>query len=298
MSHILTGAQNVLIGNLSNSSTVDRDQLNSYTVYYRTERKPEYYHITGTEEEEAEYEQYDELGRGDFTADDRVYYPPAGPGEGEHKFRINYGQKTVFTAQLRSQTPGGSQRITVIGYSGKYSAEAWKQDFQRLFGVPSGKVVPLHAINRRSRIPLLIFTGNLVPVAHFIKSLPQIARMYLVSMKIQLCCVSLEVPWMDPTLSIFCRGPIGPRYYEGTSIITLDKLPTDVEMLKEDVLSRRLGQLGCDLILDRKVARALSTSCRFSNHKISESNLFMMNKTITLGGMDTAPATHSTIGVK
>ncbi|KAL0571634.1 hypothetical protein V5O48_010327 [Marasmius crinis-equi] len=124
MSQILTGAQNVSIGSLPNLSTVDGDQHNSYTVYYGTEPKPRYYYITGTEEEEAEYEQYDELRRGDFTADNGDYCPPAGPGEGEHKFSINYGQKTVFTAQLRSQTPGGSRRITVIAYNGRNSVEA------------------------------------------------------------------------------------------------------------------------------------------------------------------------------
>ncbi|KAL0571635.1 hypothetical protein V5O48_010328 [Marasmius crinis-equi] len=115
----------------------------------------------------------------------------------------------------------------------------------------------------------------------------------------KLCCVSLEELWMDPTRGIFCRGPIGPTCYEGTSIITLDKLPTDVEMLKEDVLLRRLGQLGCDLVLDRKVAGALGADWSESRYTISESNSFMIDSTtITLGQARKSRMALSTTGVK
>ncbi|KAL0573336.1 hypothetical protein V5O48_008614, partial [Marasmius crinis-equi] len=104
----------------------------------------------------------------------------------------------------------------------------------------------LVAINL-SRIPMLVLTGDLVPVAHLADRVGKMGEVYLGALAHQMGCWGDGTLWMDTSRGVFCRGPKGPRWSMRWTD-QLDNLPSDTELVKEDVLLRylasRLGDRG------------------------------------------------------
>ncbi|KAK1220755.1 hypothetical protein PQX77_016469 [Marasmius sp. AFHP31] len=244
------GNQNNNTGGGSQNVNYGGDQFNYH--YTGVERRSRYF-ITGTDEEEAEYEQYTEIRRCDFVADNYVKHT----GPGQHTFSSRFEGKFAFTGKLR--LGGRNEPITVVSYEGPTAGDKWKEDFQAASGIPNERMASLIGINR-SKIPLLIFTGSLLPLQHFIDQVGELGKQYLASMRIQLCCTDNAEVWMDPRQGILCRGPRGPPVSSMClDILTLEKLPADIELLKETVLFRSITNLKIDgLRVDRKVVESLS----------------------------------------
>ncbi|KAJ8075237.1 hypothetical protein PM082_019570 [Marasmius tenuissimus] len=246
------GSQNNNSGSGSQNVNYGGDQFNYH--YTTTERRARYF-ITGTDEEEAEYEQYTEIRRCDFLADDYEKHT----GLGQYAFSTRFDGRMAFTGKLRLESR--NEPITVVSYEGPAARYNWKEDFQKVSGLPSSRMAPLVGINR-SKIPLLIFTGSLLPLQHFVDQVSELGKQYLASMRIQLCCIDVADLWMDPRRGIFCRGPRGPRVQSTSidgNILTLEKLPVDIELLKETVLFRYISNLKIDAQrVDRKLVESLS----------------------------------------
>ncbi|KAL0569570.1 hypothetical protein V5O48_012392 [Marasmius crinis-equi] len=161
MSDYFRNARHFSIGEYSTFNTVQGDQYNHTTIIRKltTETKPRLW-ITGSEEQESEFAQYDEVKRGDIRI--ACYIHRSTPSD-----LARYCAKDVFTGKIARGAEKGS-RLTVVSYTGRdaqvkiYSGTAKAQ---------------LLAINR-SKIPLLIFTGDLVPARDFMKDTGPLGQVY------------------------------------------------------------------------------------------------------------------------
>ncbi|KAL0564855.1 hypothetical protein V5O48_017183 [Marasmius crinis-equi] len=225
--------RNITIGDNANLSTVHGDQI----IHYNTEMKKGRF-IVGTEEEEAEYAEFSEVKRGDVAAFRTVHHDDGWEYDSEgRRIRkwVEY-ERTVVTGEVR--IGGVASKCTVASYSGEGAEEGWKKDFQRLCGTRRPENAQLVAINL-SRIPMLVLTGNLVPLAHLADRVGEIGRRYLLRLALQMGCWRDSSLWLDTSRGVFCRGPKGP-WWDGRQM-ELDNLPLDAELVNEDVLLRYLA---------------------------------------------------------
>ncbi|KAL0572645.1 hypothetical protein V5O48_009319 [Marasmius crinis-equi] len=253
VSEYFKDSRHLSIGDNGNFSTVHGDQHNAYYLHTGTGallQKKKF--IVGTEEEEAEYGEFPEIQRGECVAirnicrsDARWRYD-----EEQRKYVEWRGERTVVAGDVRFGAV--ASRCTVVQYSGQEAGELWKEDFCRLSGVRRPEKAQLVAINL-STIPMLILTGDLVPLAHLKNRVGKIGRTYLRALAMQMGCFADDSLWMDTSRGVFCRGPRGPWcYLKGD--FDFGGLPLDTELLKEDVLVRYLASRK----QDRKVIQGLS----------------------------------------
>ncbi|KAJ8083385.1 hypothetical protein PM082_009257 [Marasmius tenuissimus] len=149
--------------------------LGSYTINYdnrviQQTRSTYRRHVRGTEEEEAEYAEYGEYRHGDIQLlkmidCERVFDRRTG--------RFIECKRCIFVGKVMSGEGIGTI-VTVEAYEGSDAPEAWKQRFlclatgQSLFRrVDNAHLLALN----RSKIPLLIFSGGLIPLEQFGESL-------------------------------------------------------------------------------------------------------------------------------
>ncbi|KAL0568104.1 hypothetical protein V5O48_013887 [Marasmius crinis-equi] len=267
-------AQNVAIRDNANFSTVHGDQI----IHYNAEAKKGRF-IVGTEEEEAEYSEFSEVKRGDVIASRNVYRNSSWCFDEEQWKWVEYEQ-TVVTGKVR--VGGMVSKCTVASYSGEGAEEVFGRGGKKTFdgsvelGESDGVLrqvldsqrprrcpenAQLVATNL-SRIPMLVLTGDLVPMAHLADQVGDLGQRYLVSLAGQMGCRWDYSLWMDTSRGVFCRGPQGP-FWLG-SRLELDNLPLDAELVKEDVLARYLSsRLG-----DRGVVEWLSRNWNYDPSRV------------------------------
>ncbi|KAG7090028.1 hypothetical protein E1B28_011649 [Marasmius oreades] len=100
----------------------------------------------------------------------------------------------------------------------------------------SGREIPLFGYNKSS-VPSLILCGELVPFAQMEPRMGSVGLFYIQLLRNSLGCTINEL-WMDPTQGRFCRGPIGPKCWDWPKRDFSVIVPSDVEFLKEDVITR------------------------------------------------------------
>ncbi|KAK1223987.1 hypothetical protein PQX77_013123 [Marasmius sp. AFHP31] len=206
-----------------------------------------YRYIRGTEEEEAEYNEYHEIKRGDIRL---------------HKM-IHRGRREVLDVKTLEFVPIGSERSTFIGeiisgdqkgtvvvveaYEGSEAPEDWRKSFviySRHLCVNNAHLLAL----TRSKVPLLIFLGGLVPITHFGKNIGPLGRMYVYSLfrysrsGKQLNWLDWTgTTWVDPARGMICRGPLGPADSDHElstlygAYLDVENLPPAIELLEEDI---------------------------------------------------------------
>ncbi|KAG7090161.1 hypothetical protein E1B28_011769 [Marasmius oreades] len=222
--------------NRSHFSNVGRDQ-NNYTTIHQTivqtrgKRK--------AKKDVIDLSDYTEIKRGDIYKDKDVCY--------SWRLCSNASGTTeaaVYTAEIMIAGRFGTNKFTVKTYHGRNAMKEWKRDFQRCSQDWRGNV-PVFGYSKTT-VPLLIFHGELVPLAHIEPQLVRFAGFYYVNLLIgSLGCTPNEL-WMDPIRGKFCRGPIGPEcrgpYYDRGAIT----IPSDVEFLGEDMVVRYLSNTQYD----------------------------------------------------
>ncbi|KAG7097658.1 hypothetical protein E1B28_004986 [Marasmius oreades] len=181
------------------------------------------------------------------------------------RFRVD---RTICAAKIRGEQGSG---FTVISYSGpekdeveasvfdlsceyKELLQAWKEDFQRFSKATNTMKMQLFGINR-STIPLLIFYGELVPLAHLWDRVGRFGKAYTRALSLNMDWGDSEI-WIDPAQGTLVHGVEGP-YCDLLFLnfpTTNETLPSSVELLlDEDVCFRYLSRLPLDKDFDRRV---------------------------------------------
>ncbi|KAF9256066.1 hypothetical protein L218DRAFT_1007855 [Marasmius fiardii PR-910] len=232
----LTGATGVKI-NQAHFSNIGRDQHNYYAV-----QNPMFYNRRKRRKVEAdliELSEFTEVKRGDIYKDKDV----------GNSWRLRSNEKdateaAVYLADIAIPSRFRTNKFTVKTYRGRQAMKEWRRDFLRCSKDWRGNV-PLYGYSRSS-VPLLIFHGELVPLAHIEARLGNMGMFYIDLLRSSLGCAANEL-WMDPAKGRFCRGPTGPECFENYLDHDDIAIPSDVEFLNDDILIRYFSEKQDDL---------------------------------------------------
>ncbi|KAJ8087391.1 hypothetical protein PM082_006221 [Marasmius tenuissimus] len=119
-------------------------------------------YIRGTEEEEAEYEEYGEYKRGDIELLERIHHE-ARVFDRRRGCHIEC-ERSIFVGKVLTGEGKGAI-VTVESYQGREAPAKWKESFASYSVHLYVNNAQLVALNR-SKVPLLIFSGGLVPIAY------------------------------------------------------------------------------------------------------------------------------------
>ncbi|KAK1234277.1 hypothetical protein PQX77_002523 [Marasmius sp. AFHP31] len=205
--------------------------------------------IQGTEEEEERYAEYGEYKHGDIQIigaihSERVKKTRYDPTTG---LRVPVDcERSIVLGKIVSGEGIGTI-VTVESYEGEDAPKEWKQ---RFLCHTTGKSffrrnesAHLLALNR-SKVPLLIYSGGLVPVAHFCGNFGWLGVIYFDSLSEQWGSNKhWSGLWMDPARGAICQGPDGPEGEVPFHYVPISnlKLPSTVDLLQEDVFLRFLA---------------------------------------------------------
>ncbi|KAJ8087411.1 hypothetical protein PM082_006241 [Marasmius tenuissimus] len=163
--------------------------VNNNTVIQQ--KRSTYRYIRGTEEEEAEYEQYGEYKRSEIRLHQMIsrgrletYDPMAG-----HCVPIGC-ERSTFLGEIVSGDQKGTM-VIVEAYEGSEAPEDWKQSFITYSRHLCLKNAHLVALNR-SKVPLLIFLGGLLPITHFGRNMGPLGRLYVRTLYVSSTCSTIE----------------------------------------------------------------------------------------------------------
>ncbi|KAJ8092467.1 hypothetical protein PM082_023720 [Marasmius tenuissimus] len=205
------------------------------------QKRPIRWHIRGTEEEEAEYDQYGEYRRSDIRLIQLLQH------ENLERMDRETGQfvpldceRSIFLAEVLTGV-GKGMLVTVVSYEGQDAPEKWKNTFQHYSGHLYASNAHLLGLNR-SKVPLLILLGELVPATVFIQKMGNLQRLYISSLhwRRPWNCGAEEL-WLDGRRGVICRGPEGPHTGLPRWTFEIEDPISSVDILKEDVLMRYLA---------------------------------------------------------
>ncbi|KAG7097616.1 hypothetical protein E1B28_004950 [Marasmius oreades] len=207
-------------------------------------------YVEGQKKERRIYDEFPDIQRGlvhrlkDLAHKDRLLRWNSSLMNYEVEFTV---ERTTSTAKIH----GDSSSFIVVSYKGQDAEKAWKKDFREFSETTNTTTMQLFGINR-SKIPLLIFFGELVPLAHL--SLGQFGRGYASTFAFwNMSCEEAEI-WIDPKQGTLVRGVEGPHCDLDCFIFTARALPPSVELLlQEDVCFRYFSRLPLDKEFDRRV---------------------------------------------
>ncbi|KAL0564478.1 hypothetical protein V5O48_017568, partial [Marasmius crinis-equi] len=220
-------------------------------------RKPLWIRLLG--KKDSEYDQYEEVKRGDVELIREVSsHVPRHWNYiwGQYAYRDSKCTKTISIGQIVGR---GDSKMTIVGYEGPEAQKEWKRDFRQFSGTLRAKNAHLLAVNQ-SKIPLLIFTSELIPAAQFLDNVGPLVQLYLFAlMGLRLGCWWNEL-WIDPHRGVLCRGPEGPeaKSWVWTHISFEDSMdtPSSVELLRDEICTRFLVGLESKVV-DRRVVSGL-----------------------------------------
>ncbi|KAG7097611.1 hypothetical protein E1B28_004945 [Marasmius oreades] len=163
-------------------------------------------------------------------------------------------ERTISTAKIH----GDNSTFTVVSYKGQDAEKAWKKEFRQFSETTDTMKMQLFGINRSS-VPLLIFYGELVPLAHLWDRLGEYGRCYAYTLAFSMWCCDLSTVWIDPEQGTLICGVEGPSPSSLSHIpVSVKTLPSSVELLQEDVCFRYFSCLPLDKNFDRGIIDALS----------------------------------------
>ncbi|KAG7094710.1 hypothetical protein E1B28_005530 [Marasmius oreades] len=228
------GARVVSIGQ-GTFNAVTGNQTNHIYKYNRIVEK--------REKERTIYDEFPDIQRGlvrrlkDLDHKDRLLRWNATSQKYEIEFTV---ERSISTAKIH----GDSSSFTVVSYNGQDAQKAWKRDFRQFSETTNTTKMQLFGINQ-SRIPLLIFYGELVPLAHFWDRLGRLGRGYATTLAEHVWDCSPSTVWIDPEQGTLVRGLEGPDHnlsYLGTVWTSDETLPSSLEFLQEEVCFRYFSQ--------------------------------------------------------
>ncbi|KAF9259135.1 hypothetical protein L218DRAFT_1080048 [Marasmius fiardii PR-910] len=149
--------------------------------------------------------------------------------------------RTICAAELRYDN---SATFTAM--------KAWEKDFRQFSQVRNARNIQLFGINQSS-VPMLIFYGELVPVAHIWEKVSTLGRSYIYTLARNLGCYEPQM-WIDTKQGTLIRGLDGP-FCGGGYALGIEMLPFGLEFLEDGVLWRYLSHLPLDREIDMRMLR-------------------------------------------
>ncbi|KAF9262396.1 hypothetical protein L218DRAFT_402293 [Marasmius fiardii PR-910] len=217
-------ASKVRIG-IGNFSAVEGAQTNNYyTINERRRRVGENLPLL---------DQFKEIMLGDIIKDRDIGEPWLLSSRHE---RLDPVETALYTAKIINF---GDTKFTVKAYTGGRKAKKtlkkkWRRDFLSCSN-DWRRDIPLFGYNQSS-IPLLIFHGDLIPIAHIDAQIPgDVVRLYFAMLRDVLGCSSLNQLWLNSATGRFCCGPVGPKCWDWVGTYNEITIPLDAEFLREDV---------------------------------------------------------------
>ncbi|KAG7097654.1 hypothetical protein E1B28_004983 [Marasmius oreades] len=188
----------------------------------------------------------------------------------EREFSV---ERIISTAVIN----GDSSKFTVVSYKGRDAVKAWKKDFQYFSETADARNMQLFGINQSS-IPLLIFYGELLPLAHCWDRLGQLGRSYATTLAFRMKC-NRSAMWIDPKQGKLICGLEGPDHdMRHVGFLNIKTLPSNVELLQDDACWRYFSQLPLDKEFDRDVIAILHyTSEGTENVSIATSRPYVVS---------------------
>ncbi|KAJ8092473.1 hypothetical protein PM082_023726 [Marasmius tenuissimus] len=252
-------------------------------------------HIQGTEEEEEEYDQYFEYRRSDIRLLRKIHHGRVWDSKKGPLYPSNC-ERSVWLAEILSGDGKGSivtvvsyqgQDAPEASTNLLWAFSVWIDciEWDRYGRTPSSVIqdscefptnrlpqavaenishlkpsscadnTHLLGINR-SKIPLLILLGELVPALIFADNIGFLSQWYLSTLHSRWGCKRQEL-WMDGARGVICRGPEGPYYYTRGKDFDLVDLEASTDLLNEDILMRYLATFKRKKI-DRRLVEGIS----------------------------------------
>ncbi|KAK7026086.1 hypothetical protein VNI00_015732 [Paramarasmius palmivorus] len=218
------------------TNTVNGNQYNASVMNFgQVERR-----------ERTEYDEFEEVKRGQIYTLKRLHTENPEKWwdwelKDEELVRTNRSaQRTICTVQVR---PDQQTKYTVAIYEGKDAHVWWKRDFERFSsaGLGAPDTWQLYGLNR-SKIPLLIFHDELVPLANFYKK-SFWGDFYLYNLIEHLDCRKSSQIWLNMGGNL-CKGLDGPLVYHCRTSFTVFNIlvPPSAQMLQDDIFINFLQQ--------------------------------------------------------
>ncbi|KAK1222951.1 hypothetical protein PQX77_014187 [Marasmius sp. AFHP31] len=238
--------------------------------------RPIMWHIRGSEEEEAEYDQvckteswslpalsdhtswnfqYGEYRRGDIELLQRIHHETLTKWDEEAGLYVPLRcERSIWLGKIVSGDGKGTI-VTVVSYQGQDAATEWKQAFQGHSAHLCPSIAHLLGLNR-SKVPQLILLGELVPATVLRENIGQLAQFYLGGLSNHWECDDKDL-WMDTGKGVICRGPEGPSLIFPDLSFSIEDPVITADILKEDVLMRYFANYGTQF-MDRMFVRGIS----------------------------------------
>ncbi|KAL0563759.1 hypothetical protein V5O48_018307 [Marasmius crinis-equi] len=201
MSQYFAGAQGTSLSGYNNFSIVRGDQHNHFnqTITSITTRSTQAKRVTyvhGDEDEEADFAEYHDVMLGDILIRQDLGTTEVERFDTRKWVSVPSGcERTFFLGEVSSRRAGAATTCLIVRYSGDQREEAWREDFHKFSGLRSANIAQLHAINR-SKIPLLLFSGDLVPIANFMSRLSFIGQRYLETLRVSYARLAFMCPFL------------------------------------------------------------------------------------------------------
>ncbi|KAF9263816.1 hypothetical protein L218DRAFT_987433 [Marasmius fiardii PR-910] len=161
----------------------------------------------------------------------------------------------------------GRRGFTAVYYQGQDAKKLWEEDFQQFTEEVEMKNIQLFGINRHSKIPFLIFYGELIPLAHIAHRIKGCLSIpYLWTLVENWNCQRSQL-WINPDTGALISGVPGPHieWLWGTSRLSFcfGTLRPHVEFLQNhDVLWHYLSQLPLQWTFDNAIVKVLVNAYR------------------------------------
>ncbi|KAG7096492.1 hypothetical protein E1B28_003922 [Marasmius oreades] len=157
--------------------------------------------------------------------------------------------RAICTARIRGESV--DSRFTVVSYTGPEAKKAWKKDFQRCYNAVDTTKMQLFGINQ-SNIPLLIFYGELIPLAHIWDRIGSLGRSYAITLAWDMKW-RVSNTWIDTEKGTLIEGLEGPNNdsFERQPILGIKMaLAPSVELLQNHLCLEYLSRSSPDKEFD------------------------------------------------
>ncbi|KAG7093157.1 hypothetical protein E1B28_009439 [Marasmius oreades] len=154
-------------------------------------------------------------------------------------------ERIIYAVKLHRERAGSV--FTAVQYTGSKATQAWKKilaAFQE------------HGLNR-SKVPWLIFHGELVPVAHVWDRTQTLGKAYIYTVARTLKCTDPFSLWLDPERGTVIRGLKGPKWPSRLHVGFAVDVPLSVDFLQGQIFRRYLSQLPLNRQLENNVVHTL-----------------------------------------